>query len=337
LPQGNAALDPHGEFKGKNILYRAHSIEEAAGKFHRPADEIQGILTQGESKLLALRLQRPCPHKDNKVLCDWNGLMIASFAFASRVLGEPKYAKVASKAADFILTHMRVKKRLLHRWLEGGAGISAMLEDYAFFIYGLLGVYEATFQEKYLHEAQILADGMIELFADKAGPHTGHSQELGGFYMTASDAERLIIRPKQVIDGALPSGNSVAALILLKLYALTKKDTYLFQAEALFRCFASSVVLAPYAHSFLLSALDWHLNSPVEITFQGAWGDVTIAKMLKVLYKHFIPFKTVQFIPASPLAGASLNSGQAHICFRGTCKVPIDNVGGFEQELLTRY
>ena len=245
---------------------------------------------------------------------------MASFAFASRVLGEPKYTQAAAKAADFILTHMMAGKRLLHRWRDGEAGIQATLEDYAFFIYGLLELYEATFQGKYLDSAQILADVMIEFFVDRSG----------GFYMTASDAESLIIRPKEAYDGALPSGNSVAAMGLLKLYALTKKEIYQSQAEALFGCFSSSVAQAPYAHSFLLSALDWHLQGPLEITFEGGRDDSTIAKMLKVLYKHFIPSKAVKFVPA-------LNRGQAHICYRGTCKAPIDSVGIFEQELIARY
>src|SRR4029077_10496594 len=130
-------------------------------------------------------------------------------------------------------------------------------------------VYEAAFQEKYLNAAQALADQMIGLFADQAG----------GFYMTASDAESLIIRPKEVYDGALPSGNSVAALILLRLYTLTQKESYLSQAEALFGYFASSVAQTPYAHCFLLSALDWHLQGPLEITFQGAGDDPTVVKM----------------------------------------------------------
>jgi len=314
MPQGNAAFDPHGEFKGKNILYRSHSIEEAAGEFHEQTNEIQDMLREGKLRLLALRDSRPRPYRDNKVLCDWNGLMIASFAFASRVLGEAKYAKVAAKAADFILAHMMKDTRLLHRWRDGEAGIAATLEDYAFFIYSLLELYEAVFQEKYLDAAQVLADGMIGLFADQTG----------GFYKTAKDAESLIIRPKEVYDGALPSGNSAAALILLRLYALTKKDTYLSQVEALFGCFASDVARAPYAHSFLLSALDWHYQGPLEITFQGAGDDGTIAKMLKVLYKHFIPCKVLKFIPA-------LTEGcQAHICYRGTCKAPIDSVDVFE-------
>jgi len=246
--------------------------------------------------------------------------MIASFAFAGRVLGDRKYSQAATTAADYILTQMMLKGRLLHRWREGAAGITATLEDHAFFIYGLLEVYEATFQDKYLDEAQVLADRMIEFFVDQAG----------GFFMTANDAETLIIRPKEAYDGALPSGNSVAALVLLKLYALTQKDTYLSQAEAIFAYFSSSVAQAPYAHSFLLSALNWHLQGPLEITFHGAENDPTIAKMLKVLYKHFIPCKAVKFFPAA-------HSGQAYLCYKGTCKAPIDNVGIFEQDILTRY
>jgi uncharacterized protein len=320
LPQGNVLTDPHGEFKGKNILYRAFSGPQAAKEFSKRENEIQDILTQGRIKLLAIRTQRPRPHKDNKVLCDWNGLMIASFAFAGRVLEEPKYAKVAAKAADFILNHMKIEARLLHRWRDGTAGIQATLEDYAFFIYGLLELYETTFQDKYLDSAQVLAGGMIEFFTDQAG----------GFYMTASDAESLIIRPKEVYDGVLPSGNSVAALILLKLFALTEKDNYHMQAKALFGCFASSVSQAPYGYSFLLSALDWYYRRPLEITFQGVLGDSTIAKMIKVLYKHFIPLKAVKFIPA-------LGRARALICYRGTCQAPIESVSMLEQELLREH
>ena len=320
LPEGNAEFDPHGEFQGKNILYQAHSVEEAAKEFHKQKNEIQKLLSLSVSKLIDLRALRPQPHKDDKVLCDWNGLMIASFAFAGRVLNEPKYVEASLKAADFVLSQMMVKNRLLHRWREGESGVMAILEDYAFFVYGLLEVYEATFQDKYLDEAQILADRMIELFADKAG----------GFFMTAKDAESLIIRPKEAYDGALPSGNSVAALVLLRLYALTKKDIYLSQAEALFDFFAYSVAQAPYAHSFLLSALDWHLSGAIEISFQGDVADETIAKMLKVLYKHFIPSKVVKFIPGK-------GQGQVHICYRGTCKQPVNSVDVFEQDLLKKY
>jgi len=317
-PEGNVEIDPHGEFREKNIFYQAHGSKEAAAKFHKPENEIQDILKESKIKLLAIRNKRPRPYKDNKVLCDWNGLMIASFAFASRVLEEPGYARVAMKAADFILDSMTQKGRLLHRWRDGEAGITATLDDYSFFIYGLLELYEATFQDKYLDAAQRFTDGMIEFFGDKAG----------GFYMTASDAEALIIRPQEVYDGALPSGNSAAALILLKLSALTGKDVYDLQAKALFANFAPRVAQAPYAHSFLLSALDWHLQSPLEITFHGAGDDSTVAKMLKVLYKHFIPHKAIRHVLAA-------GQGQAYLCFRGMCKAPIGSVNIFEKEILT--
>ena len=317
LPQGNAANDPQGEFVGKNILYQAHGLVQAAKFFSRHEEEIQEILKASQVKLLALRDLRPRPHLDDKVLCDWNGLMLASFAFAGRVLGDEEYTHAALKAADFIMTNMMPHGRLLHRWRQGSAGITATLEDHAFFIYGLLEVYEASFQDKYLDTAKILTDQMIKLYADQAG----------GFFMTAIDAEDLILRPKEVYDGALPSGNSVAALILLKLYTLTKNEAYLSHAQSLFDSFGSSVSKTPFAHCFLLSALDWHLAGAWEITFQGNQDDGTVAKMLKILYKNFIPSKAVKFTPA-------LNGGQVYLCYQGTCKAPIDNPGVFEQELL---
>jgi uncharacterized protein YyaL (SSP411 family) len=317
LEQGNAEFDPHTEFKGKNILYLAHFLDEAGHKFHRPKDEIRHLLLEARAKLFSLRGQRPRPHTDDKVLCDWNGLMIAGFAAAGRVLDEPKYTNAAARAADFILIRMMKTNGLLHRWRDDTAGIQATLEDYSFFIYGLLQVHEATFQEKYLSAAKDLADRMVEFFDDDAG---------GGFYMTAKDAESLIIRPKEVYDGALPSGNSVAALILLKLHALTHQDAYLSRAKALFDCFASLAGQAPFAHCFLLSALDRHLQGDLEITFEGAENDPAVAKMLKVLYKYFIPSKAVNFRPAS-------TQGRAQICYQGVCKAPVASVEAFEREI----
>jgi len=317
MPMGNADFDPHGEFKGKNILYQAHSFEDTSIKFQKNEDEIQDMIAQAKLKLSALRDQRPRPFLDNKVLCDWNGLMIASLAIAGRVLGEPRYIEAASKSADFILEKMMSQSRLLHRWRDGEAGIQATLEDYAFFIDGLLELYESSFQEKYFKAAQRLADVMIESFSDPSG----------GFFMTARDAEDLIIRPKEVYDGAIPSGNSVAALILLKLYALTNNDAYQLHVEALFKCFAASVAQASWGHAFLLSALDWHLNGPLEITLQGAGDDPVIAKMLKVLYKQFIPSKVVKLIPGTGKA-------QVRVCFQGTCRMPIGTVDLFEQEIM---
>ncbi|MDE2027589.1 MAG: thioredoxin domain-containing protein, partial [Candidatus Omnitrophica bacterium] len=319
LPEGNARIDPHGEFLGKNILYLAHTAEEAAAKFQRQSGEIQAILIEARSKLLMRRDQRPRPHKDDKVLCDWNGLMLASFALAGRVLDEPKYIHAARKAADFILTHFSAggenAGRLWHRWRGGEAGIAATLDDYAFLIYGLLALDEAAFEPEYFASAQRLAEAMIELFADPAG----------GFFMTPKDAEDLIMRPKDIYDGAIPSGNSVAALCLARLYALTGQEPYRVRLEALLGCFAATVSQAPQAYSFLLSALGWQVYGPLEITFEGRRDDRTIDGMIKILYKHFIPFKAVKLVPGP--------SPRALICRRGACRPPVGNADVLEQEL----
>ncbi|MDE2009000.1 MAG: thioredoxin domain-containing protein [Candidatus Omnitrophica bacterium] len=322
-PDGNARFDPHGEFKGKNILYLAHSIPEAADKFHGHSDEIQSMLMEGRQKLWALRNRRGHrPHRDDKILCDWNGLMMASFALAGRVLNEPRYARAASRAADFILTHLMTAGcaqepcgRLLHRWRDGQAGITATLDDYAFLIYGLLEVYEAAFDEKYLGTARHLADEMIRLFADDAG----------GFFMTAVDAEALIMRPKDMYDGALPSGNSVAALDLLKLYALNGGEIYNSRARDLFTCAQPLLSQTPWAYSFLLSALGWYLEGPLEITFQGRRNDTTIAGMLEILYKYFIPYKVVKYVSDQS------RPPQALICCRGACRPPVNSIDAFEE------
>jgi len=315
-PQGNAGADPHGEFINKNILYLAHSIAEAGEKFQRHDDEIKSILRESRKKLLDFRQERPYPHKDDKILCDWNGLMISSLAMASRVLGQSRYAKAAVHAAGFIWSHLHHAKGLLHRWREDEAAIEATLEDYAFFINALLDLYEATFESMYLEQAQILSNEMLARFADEAG----------AFYMTSVDAKGLILRPKEIYDGAIPSGNSVAALGLLKLYVLTKRQEYLSSVESLFRFFSTTVAQAPYAHTYLLSAFQWYLKGAAEITFEGLSDDEVIAKMLKVLYKHFVPFKTVQFKLAQGLSSV-------YLCQRGACQAPTNSVEDFAREL----
>ena len=145
--------------------------------------------------------------------------------------------------------------------------------------------------------------------------------------MTASDAERLIIRPKEAYDGALPSGNSVAALVLLKLFVLTKNEIYKIQIDSLFVYFSKVVSQAPYAYSFLLSALDFKLNGPLELTIEGVGEDPELAKWHKILYTYFMPYKAVRFIP-------TLKEIRAHVCYQGTCRPPVDSVEGFEREIL---
>ena len=272
---GNVTHDPHGEFTHCNILFTTgQSAVEADG------------LEAAKKKLFDRRILRPRPHLDDKILTDWNGLMIAAFAFAGCVFGKDNYVRAAVSAADFILKHLNHGDQLLHRWRQGEASIDGMLEDHAFLALGLTQVYEATFEESYLKEAYSLADQMIARFSDKVN---------GGFFMTPSTAEDLIIRPQEVYDGAQPSGNSVAAYVCVKLYYFSHKEEYRAQSEAVFKRFMGSVERAPQAHTFFITALDLYLTPPVDICLSGSLPNKSIiANLQKVVYKHFIPGKVVR-------------------------------------------
>jgi len=304
---GNAANDPHGEFTGKNILFLAQEI----------SDSDRAAMEEARKKLFDHRSRRPRPHLDDKVLTDWNGLMIAALAFSGVVLAQPRYTDAARRAADFILARLNTSKGLLHRWRDGEASIDGMLEDYAFFLFGLVHLYEATFEQRYLDAATILAGRMNALFADPEG----------GFFMTAAQAPGLILRPQEVYDGALPSGNSAAGYALVKLHYLTGAEEYMRQAQALFERFMPAVARAPQAHAFFLGALDLYLKPTVEITVEGKAEDAAIANIRKVVYKRFIPCKVFK-----RLAGAKAWS--VTVCREGTCSLPVADLSSLEQMII---
>ncbi len=343
-PQGNALFDPHGEFKGKNILYVAHSLDETARKFKKAPQEIQKILYESKSKLFEIRQYRPRPHRDDKVLVDWNGLMISSLAFGSRVLNEPRYRQAAEKSAQFILSTLVTKDgsakggagRLLHRYRDGEAGILGTLEDYAFFIHGLIDLYEATFTEEYLKEAKRWTEDMIRLFWDG---------QAGGFFFTATDAERLLFREKEIYDGALPSGNSIAALDLLRMGRLTLNRDWEKKAEQLFKAFSQQLASSTQS----LIGLDFALGPTREIVITGEEGDPQTISMLRSLYDRFIPNKVVIFRPRSAAAAKAIialapfieyqelldDQTTAYICENYHCEFPTNDIKKFK-ELLDR-
>jgi len=333
-PRGNARSDPHGEFRGKNILYIANTLEETAPKFGETRDEIKSILNTAKTKLFKVRDLRPRPHLDDKVLVDWNGLMISSLAFGSRVLNDPKYMEAAEKSAQFILNTLVRKEdgRLLHRYRDGEASILGTIEDYAFFIHGLIDLYEATFNERYLKEAKRLTEDMIKLFWD---------DREGGFFFTANDAERLLYREKEIYDGAIPSGNSIAALDLLRMGRLTLNREWEKKAEQLFQSFGGSLS----AQSLI--ALDFAIGLSKEIVLAGQKDDPQTQGMLKSLYSRFIPNKVVILRPASDEAARDIISlvsfvenqrmiggkTTAYVCENYNCKFPTNDLKKFEELL----
>ncbi len=328
---GNALSDPTGELRGKNVLYLA-----------RPAGEMPELAKEREI-LLAARLRRPRPHRDDKVLTDWNGLMISSLAFGSRVLEEPRYREAAEKAARFILARLiREDGRLLHRWRDGEAAILGTLEDYAFLIHGLVDLYEATFEAVYLAQAKRLTGEMVRLFWDESQ---------GGFFLAGSDAELLPVRQKRFSDGAMPSGHSIAVLDLVRVGRLTMQRDWEAKAEQVLRSLlekssAPESVRHPGAFPQLLAALDFLLGPSTEIVIAGSPEDPTTKKMIQAVWERFIPNRVVVFHPPGP-AGEAIEKvvpfveGQvaeggkptAYVCRNYACDLPVTSVEKLHEQL----
>ena len=328
-PSGNAMIDPHGEFIGKNVLYADDNIEKTAQHFKKSSQEVEQILKSAREKLFKVRSQRPSCHLDDKVLVDWNGLMISSLAFGSRVLKEPKYKEAAEKSAQFIISHLMDKKgRLLHRYRDQESAILGTLTDYAFFIDGLLDLYEATFKAEYLILARDLADDMIELFEDK---------EHGGFYLTATDSEELLLKHKEIYDGAIPSGNSIAALNLIRLAHFTFDNKWQSILEKLFKSFSHEISQHPSVYAQMLIAFDFSLGSTKEIILSGSQKDSTIQQMIDIIYSQFAPRKALMLHDTEDLSVTQVNSfiktqvpikgkATAYICENHVCQSPATSV-----------
>src|SRR5690606_3612445 len=238
-----------GNWEGVNILHIERDLETVARLNGIAPDELRRVLDDSRRKLFEAREQRVHPGLDDKVLTSWNGLMIASLARGGRVTGEAKYVQAAARAAEFILARMTENGRLLRTYRQGIAHTKGYLDDYAFFVEGLLELYEATFEPRWLDEAVRLTDDMIGHFWDDEG---------GAFYFTADDAEPLLVRTKEIRDGAIPSGNSVALLILLRLAAMLDRADLRTRAEELMKAVAGNVEQSPFGFDRLLAGVDFY-------------------------------------------------------------------------------
>jgi uncharacterized protein YyaL (SSP411 family) len=256
-------VTPEGNFEnGETVLSAVDTVPELARRFRRPESEIAGILAAARAQMYAVRSKRVRPGTDDKLLTDWSSLAISAFALAGRVLSEPRYETAARDAADRILERCRDGARLLHREKDGRSGIPGFASDYAFFIEALLDLYEATFEPRYVRAALELESAFEDGFADPRG----------GFFFAGQGHDGLILRPKETADGATPSSNSVAAMNLLRLHALTGEVRYRERAEAIFGAFSGTVARAPAALPRLLCALDFAIAAAPEIVLAGELG-----------------------------------------------------------------
>ena len=272
--------------------YHDEVSEKLTGKNipHLPSN--QSVFESGREmkirkKLFAQREKRVHPQLDDKILTDWNGLMISAFSRCARGLDDSSYLKTAKKAADFCLANLRSPNgKLLKRWRQGKAGLPAHLEDYAFFIQGLIDLYEASLESKYLKHADDLTKLTIELFEDR---------KEGGFFLTAEDGEKLLVRPKEIYDGAIPSGNSVMALNLARLSKITGNSEYEKKLFRLFSAFAGFIKQNPQGAEMLLNALDFILSSPLELVVAGNFKNKDTHNMLREINQRFLPSKVLLF------------------------------------------
>lgn len=313
-----------GNFEGKNILHVSRTVEETAQAANVTVERLQEVLERGRGKLFEVRERRVKPGRDEKVLTAWNGLMLASFAEAAAILEREDYREIAERNAQFVLDNLRRDGLLLRTYKDGQSKLNGYLEDYAFFIDGLLALYQATGKLSWLEEARALTDRMIEEFWDG---------EEGGFYYTGKSHEELIVRTKDYFDNATPSGNSVATEVLLQLAALTANEEYARKAVTIFRLLREP--LKRYASAFgrLLGALDFHLSTPKEIAIIGAAESEETRSLLREVWTRYLPNKIVaqaaegetraaEVVPLLRDRPAIDGRATAYVCEHYTCQQP---------------
>ncbi|KAB2879177.1 thioredoxin domain-containing protein [bacterium] len=328
--EGNYYEEATREFKGTNIPFLNKDTDVLAHEANFSEDEFKAKIESIRKKLFDVREKRIHPLKDDKILTDWNGLMIAALAKGAQVFDKPEYADAARRAADFILSTLRDPNgRLLKRYRQGAAGLPAHLDDYAFMVWGLLDLYETAFDVKYLESALELNKTMTEFYWDK---------ENGGFYFTGSDAEKLITRPKEIYDGAIPSGNSIAALNLIRLSRITGKEEFAEMAEAIGNCFSENISKVPMVYAQFLMAYDFQTGPSYEIVIAGEEHDALSKEMLAALRSRFIPNKVILFRSSKSSSGLdgiapftktqAMKNGKAtaYVCRNFTCSAPTHDV-----------
>ena len=331
-----------GNFEhNKSILHIEKPITELNKEFKTNPETIRAALQESRKKLFAIRAKRIRPHRDEKIITAWNGLMISSLSLGGAVLGESKYSQAAEKAAEFVLTKVRKNNRLMRYYGKGKAVQLAVLNDYAFMITGLLDLYESTFDAKWLLEAKNLSDQMIELFIDK---------ENGGFFLTGKDSEKLLIRNIPDYDGAVPSGNSAAAAALLRLGQLTMDLEFTRQGEKVLNAFSNQLKQSPAHLTYMLVALDFWIGPRQEIVITGNRESNDTKDMIKLLHETFLP-KTVIILHEQEQAGKTIeniipfiksqnminNRATAYVCENFACNQPVNSLEDFEQVLADIY
>jgi len=325
---GNFTDEATGEQSDRNIFHLKEPLADTAARRGIPVEALERKLKGLRDKLFACREKRVHPYKDDKILTDWNGIAIAAFSKAAAAFAEKRYSDAARGSIEFIMRNLFREGRLLHRYREGEAGIMASVDDYAFFVWGLLEYYESVFDEKYLALAISLCRDQFEHFWD---------EEFAGFFFTADDSEALITRQKEIYDGALPSGNSVSILNILKIARLTADPELEEKAARMTAAFSPLVSRHPASFSMHMNSLDFMLGPSFEIVIAGDRNSPETRRFLDALSGEYLPNKVVilkneeneeEISRIAPYTqGPSSINGKtaAYICSNYECRLPTDD------------
>jgi uncharacterized protein YyaL (SSP411 family) len=318
---------PEGNWEGTNVLWRPVPLGAIAGELGIDAAELERDLETARGRLSELRERRVRPATDDKVLAAWNAMAIGALAEAGRAFDRRDYVDAAVRAAGFVLERLRGDDgRLLRSWRDGRAGRPAFADDHALMVDACLTLYETTFELSWFETARDLAEDLLRLF---------HDEERGGFFQTGADAERLVVRPKELVDNAVPSGNSVAAEVLQRLTHLTGDDRYERAGVGALRLVRDAMAGAPGGFGHALGALDLYLSNAKEVAIVGApESPGTRALAAEVTSKRFLPNHVLAVAPAEDepardavalLRDRSQLNGEptAFVCERFVCKLPV--------------
>jgi uncharacterized protein YyaL (SSP411 family) len=299
--------------------------------------ELQARVQKGKAQLFSKRGDRIRPGLDDKIITAWSALMISSMASGYQILGNQTYLDAASQSAEFLLNELSRDGMLLRTYRNNDSKLKAYLEDYAFLIDALMDLYESDFQMKWLLEAFRLNQILMEEFWDEKD---------GGFFYTGDSHEQLIARSKSAYDGAIPSGNSVAVMDLLRLARFTGEESLTAKAETLFGLFKEQIEQAPTGLAQMLCALDFYLSDPMEIAVVGKRDDPQTGEIIRAIRDCYIPNKILVFFDPEDdpkeledsiplLEGRTTNEGKpvVYICKDYVCKAPITDLGVLKEAL----
>jgi uncharacterized protein len=328
-----------GNFEGRSILHVVQQPQVAAAAAGMSVEALHELLTRGRTALYDARAQRVWPARDDKVLTSWNAMMLQAFAVAAYVLDHDEHRAVAVRNAEFLLTELMPRGRLMRTWSGGSAKIDAFLEDHALLADALLSLYEATFDVRWVRAARELADLILDRFWD---------EDEGVFYDAPADGEPLVVRPRSVDDNPIPSGNSAATSLLLRLSAFTGEPRYERIALRVLRGLGGFLGRAPLAFGHLLGALDFHTATPQEVAIIGEGDDAATRALIDVVRDRYRPTTILavgraadgepaaaqaEIVPLLADRVAIDGRATAYVCRRFVCQRPVTEPDALRQEL----